>query len=87
MNTPNQPLTPRQQATLGVVTSKQETRRTGPTVREVASAMGVAANAVQRHVEALRKAGFVAEDAGMGLVIVKRAATRKPMPKPGGQLL
>ncbi len=80
-------LTPRQSATLDVISAHQVARPTGPTIRAVAEQMGLAPNAVQRHVDALRAAGFVEHDAGLGLVIVARATTRKPIAKPGGKLL
>lgn len=62
------PLTPRQEEALKIIAAKQATRRTGPTVREVAAAMGVAGNAVQGFVGKLRAAGMIEADAGFGLV-------------------
>lgn len=85
-----QTLTPRQEQALKIIAAKQATRRTGPSVREVAAAMGVAGNAVQGFVGKLRAAGAIEADSGYGLVLSSagvRTSTRKPLAKPGGKLL
>ncbi len=62
-------LTERQATALKIIAMRQVTRRIGPTLREVAKLMGLAPNAVQRYVEALRLSGAVEPDAGYGLVM------------------
>ncbi len=79
-------LTPRQTDALRIITARQATRRTGPTLRQLAKEMGVACYAVQRYVGGLRASGHIEPDSGYGLV-VQGSAGRAPLPKPGGKLL
>lgn len=59
-------VTTRQQQAFEFILANQV--KAGPTLRELADHLGVSGNAAQRHVEALRKASMVAENAGNGIV-------------------
>ena len=67
-------MTPRQQQALDLIRAKQRVVTLGPTIRELAEALGVSVNGAQQKIGALRKAGLVAPDSGRGLVLTSSAA-------------
>jgi hypothetical protein len=58
---------------LDFIRANQRVVTTGPSFRDLAKHLGVACNAAQRHVEALRAEGFVAANTGNGIVLKSSA--------------
>lgn len=82
-------MTARQQEALDFIRSKQRIVTVGPSHRELAEALGIAANAAQQKVNALRGAGFLAPANGRGLVLKSsgvEVGERKPITRPSGKL-
>ncbi len=81
-------LTSRQSEALRVISSRQVSRKCGPTIREVAAALKVSGNAVQGFVRILRQSGHVAPDSGNGLVLCSHTPekARQPILKPKGKI-
>lgn len=83
MSTPTvRNMTPRQQEALDYIRSRQRIVTVGPSHRELAEHLGIAANAAQQKVNALRAAGLLAPASGRGLVLASGAAEAKPARKP-----
>lgn len=65
-------MTDLEQRTLSEIVKRQKAVTTGPTLREVAKALGYRGPyAVQRHVKALRQAGLLEKESGRGLTVKK----------------
>lgn len=75
-------MTTRQQEALEFIRAKQRVVTIGPSLRELAAALGIAANAAQQKVEFLRREGLVEANTGQGIVIVDRLLHQQA--KPGG---
>lgn len=79
-------MTARQQEALDFIRSKQRIVTVGPSHRELAAALGIAANAAQQKVNALRKAGILAKADGRRGLVLKSSAVevgaRKPILRP-----
>jgi DNA-binding transcriptional regulator YhcF (GntR family) len=81
-------MTARQQEALDFIRAKQRIVTVGPSHRELAEHMGIAANAAQQKVNFLRKSGMLAKANGHGLVLTSSAIDsnpRKPIPRPSGR--
>lgn len=69
----NHMLTERQQMVLDCVHQSMESRGYPPTLREIASAVGLKSiSAVDHHVKTLEKKGYLTRDAGMSRTVVER---------------
>lgn len=86
-------MTTRQQEALEFIRAKQRVVTIGPSLRELAAEMGIAANAAQQKVTFLRREGFVAENTGQGIVLTEKAkkaigerVDRQPILRPSGKL-
>lgn len=77
-------MTARQQEALDFIRANQRIVMTGPSHRELAEHLGIAANAAQQKVNALRGAGYIAPANGRGLVLksssVEVGARKKKIP-------
>ncbi len=77
-------MTSRQQDALEFIRANQRVVTIGPSLRELAGALGIAANAAQQKVEFLRREGIVAPNTGQGIVLasgaVEPAAPAKKRP-------
>lgn len=69
-------MTARQQEALDFIRSKQRIVTVGPTHRELAEFLGIAANAAQQKVNALRRENLLAPADGRGLVLTSSASER-----------
>ena len=61
-------MTDRQKEVFAVIKARQRRVLAGPTLREVAHALGIRPFAVQRHVASLRRLGMLEKEDGFGLV-------------------
>lgn len=81
-------MTTRQQEALDFIQANQRRVTIGPSLRELAVAMGIAPNAAQQKVEALRREGVVAKNTGQGIVLAPapKSTERKPLFRSPGKL-